>query len=252
MARPYPHKPDVAFFVERERVAFWRDLSWHAQRTLSQGRGDVYVTNSGVSDCWAVAAISWLLEEPFDMPELMTTAAGMVQTALDTMPVPLMVSYAYTWTATTVMVGRADLTLRVADRVLDPGGVEEDHNVEPSTVATARAFAALVTGRDDLARSLQPATFADDLVEPGINAMITAITERDQATLDAAAAERFAWRAGKAKRSSSNRRKWKNLVDRVGFGLMLAAQDRGLGPTPDIPDIPLEILATRIAPPRAQ
>jgi hypothetical protein len=245
MVRPYPHKPDVAFFVEREEIAFWRDLSVTAQRTLSQGRGDIYVTNSGVSDCWAVAAISWLLEEPFDMPELMTAAAGMIQTALETMPAPLMDSYAYGWCTTTTMAGRADLTLRVADRVLDPDGVEVDHNVEPSTLATTRAFAALITGRDSLARTLLPTAPLDDAYEIGINRTIIAILDQDQATLDAAAAERFAERTRQARRS---RRRSTHLIDRLGVGLMLAAQDHGLTPTPDIPDIPLEILATRITP----
>ncbi|MGL4742959.1 MAG: hypothetical protein ACRCXL_01025, partial [Dermatophilaceae bacterium] len=52
------------------------------------------------------------------------------------------------------------------------------------------------------------------------------------------------------RRSVQNRRTWFYVLDRYGIGIMLAATDHGLTPTPDLPDIPTDILATRQSPHR--
>lgn len=214
------------------------------ESTLSRKQGHLGVVRLGVDNCWSAVAGGWVLEVDVPVEQLMSQGAGLVRVALDRMPEPLPWWSATSFTATLLMAGdRAALT-RLADRVLDPDGLESGPSVLESELGTARRLVAIAVRRDEQARS-QPSAPGDDRWEVLLEAMMLAVLDGRQDDLDTAARERHDLRQGQARRSVRHRRSWAYLLDRLGIAVMLCAQDRGLTPTPGLADIPLEVLARR-------
>ncbi len=241
--RPYPYRFDAEMI--RRDLAEGPDGLARIERTFAAGRGQLATLSTAVDDCWGAVAAAWALEESLDVPDLVGRTAGLLRRYRDRWePGPIPSWNAISFAVTLAMAGDRTTLSGLADVVLRPDGLQTGAGPGPSELALARMLVGLLAGRDEDAAA-QPGPPGDDELETPTFAACRAVLDRDQAALEAAAAERSQVRLRLGGRSSRNRATWIYLLDRTAVGIALAAQDRGLRAVEGLPDVPTEIVATR-------
>jgi hypothetical protein len=251
MERRYPHRPNTRYFSEElDRGSRGVEL---VEKTLGEGSGHLGIVSAGVDDVWESVAVRWLFgQTPAEALELVPRGCAIVRVGLERFPEPVRSGMAERWLGLPALVADEQLTRAVADRFLAPGGLEEAPPVQPQEVAELRVLAAVRTGQDGVAaealaelrrmgpREVPPMLVASDAARADL---AEAVLAGDQAGVDAAAtAYSAAWlRFGG--RSSSNRGHWSFLLNVPALVLMSAAVRRGLRATPDLPDVPAELIS---------
>lgn len=250
MERRYPHRPDTDKLRRRlDRAP--RGLSI-VETTLAEGRGDLGIVNAGVDACWEAAATRWLFgHSPTEALELVPRGFGIVRIGLDQFPGPVHPGAAERWLGLPALVGDEELTRSVADRLLAPGGLEEAPPIQPQEVARVQVLAAVRTGQDARAaemlappRQLGPRDVPPVLVDADAARadLAAAVLAGDQAGVDAAAAAYSAAWLRFGGRSAAHRTRWSFLLNVPALVLMSAAVRRGLTATPELPDMPPELI----------